>query len=419
MVKLFFRILIAVFLLLVWSVIYAKIVQFIYLRIWGFDLFSTYSWLAIPDRWGKGWVIDTPEEFFFFFGMLLIVIVFVIGYIIVVKLPYVKIVTWPFRKLRDNRRMEKRRRQDAFPGIEKMISDLQAKKGKGGKISKSKMPPPMHTVSIPETGKNQPPLYASKTNKERGKAEKDILDSFKTQKDETLELPKRKTAPEYTDYSGFREDDYIKPKDEVTKSFSPETFDDSHEKAMAEFLEEPKVISRVDMKYETLMLAEKVGLNIVQDLRIGKDIVDFAVLAKGEVYLINLEPVGKEWVADETSFDDDEPLWFSESKYDVSPVFRLNRAANYFDEVLQDITDGYPDSIEVKKILLIGGASVLNYADIKPVWDSYSVLSFRLSTGRPPEVPELSSFLRKLAEKGSDPESVTDMIYTAFVAVEP
>ena len=211
MVKLFFRILIAVFLLLVWSVIYAKIVQFIYLRIWGFDLFSTYSWLAIPDRWGKGWVIDTPEEFFFFFGMLLIVIVFVIGYIIVVKLPYVKIVTWPFRKLRDNRRMEKRRRQDAFPGIEKMISDLQAKKGKGGKISKSKMPPPMHTVSIPETGKNQPPLYASKTNKERGKAEKDILDSFKTQKDETLELPKRKTAPEYTDYSGFREDDYIRP----------------------------------------------------------------------------------------------------------------------------------------------------------------------------------------------------------------
>lgn len=436
--KLFFRIILAVVLLFVWTVVFAYGTQFFYFKIWGFNPFNLPHWQMIPERWVQGWVIDTPSEFFFFFCMLLAVILFFVGYVILLKVPYLKLITLPFRRIRDKRAIEKRRQQDAFPGLDKMISDLKAKQGKDGKISKSKMPRPVGNI-MPSVSRAQKPVQ-SKIKKEHTKPEEDIINSFRSAP-EAEELPKKKTAHEFTDYSGFDEKDFdfkpfekeeskqvaeeisFKPDIPEVKDFAPAPVADiSTPKAeVAEYMSvaEPKVISRVDMKYETLMLAEKVGLDIVQDLKIGSDTVDFAIMAKSIVYLINFEPIGKEWVADEASFDDDEPLWFSEAKYDVSPVFRLNRAAKRFDNVLQDIMAAASVKIEVKKMLLVGGAAVLNYADIKPVWDEAGVVSLRLSTGRPAEIPELSSFLRKLAEKGSDSEEITDMIYTAFVAVEP
>lgn len=428
--KLFFKLIMAVVLLFVWTIAFAKLTQLLYFLVWGFNPFDLSHWQRIPEEWVEGWIIDTPSEFFFFFGMFLAVVIYIVGYIFLCKVPYIKLITLPFKKAKDKRLIEQRRKQDAFPGLEKMIEDLKAKQNKDGKISKSKMPPPLNNM-MPAASKIQKPVQ-SKISKDKTRPEEDILDSFRD--DVSDNLPKKKTSPEFTDYNRFDEDNFdFKPFeskfDEESKSLKDTSSafaepvgisaqsDVAKETDMS--VAEPKVISRIDMKYETLMLAEKVGLDIVQDLKIGKDMIDFAILAKGVVYLINFEPVGKEWVADETSFDDDEPLWFSEAKYEISPVFKLNRATKIFNSALQDILTNSSAKVEVKKMLLVGGAAVLNYADVKSNWDESGVLSFRLSTGRPAEIPELSVFLRKLAENGSESESVLDMIYTAFVAVEP
>ncbi len=414
--KSLFKAIFALILLCIWAVLCAGMVYAIYRAVYGKDIFSAIEWKEIGEKWDAGMVIGTPAEVLFFFGLIFSLLFFIFGCVVVLKIPYIKVITWPFRQVIEKRNIEMRRRQDAFPGLDKMISDLKAKQGTTGKISKSKMPPPVSTV-MPSVIKAQ-----ANVKKEAPKPEPEasldeaLADSFKPTREEEkyykpapeIEIPKAKDLDEYNVRTPGPDE-----------NISTVEIDDETDIPTPEDLAEAKIVSRIDMKYETLMVAEKNDLEIVQDLKIGQDIVDFAVLSKGEVYLINFEPVGKEWVADEAGFDDEEPLWFSEAKYDVSPVYRLNRAAKYFDGVLQDIMENSPEKISVKKILLIGGATVLNYSDIKTSWDEVEVTSLRLSTGRPAEIPDFSAFMRSIAGNGSDSEEIQDMIYTAFVAVEP
>lgn len=426
--KVFLKTIGAVFLGLVWLAVFAKLVQLFFFKVWDFNPFNLRAWYLIPEKWGEGWVIDTAAEFFFFLAIGLSLPIFIAGLILILKFPWLKYITKPWKYAQQKKFIEHRIKLDAFPGAEKMLKDLKERQARRDKhIGKDKMPPPMDAVPTGMAKARKKPLSqrALAEEKQRDAMLKDS-EAAAVQSSRFVEDLGADTPNKDFDFTAFAEE---AKKSEEDKSFTqaPSAFPtfsaakvpDGKDIVAPQELPQPTVVSRVDMKYETLMLAEQTGLRIVQDLKIGYDIIDFAILAKDEVYLINFEPVGSEWVADETGFEDDEPLWFSEAKYETSPVFKLNRAAKEFSKVLDDIMQDKEEKITVKKLFLIGGGAVLNYEDIKSAWDEQGVLAYRLSTGRPVEVPELFSFLQTLSGKGSNAEDVTDMIYTAFVAVEP
>ena len=360
----------------IWFFVYAKVVELYFYKIWGFRLYNYKQWNMIPAEWKKGWIIDTPSEFFFFFSLVMIIPVFITGLIMIVRLPWGKLYKSTFSSLKEKQKARHRKKIDEFPGVEELAKALLKKvKGKGKKMGKDKMPPMIDGVV---------PLTKTKVREDLPKAEQEKLPKE--------ELPTLK---------------------DIAKTEPSDTL------AASETLPEPKMTSRIEVKYDVLSEAEAAGVRIVQDAKIGVDIIDFVLIAKDVVYLINLEPVGAEWIADEIGFENDDPLWFSETKYETSPVFKLLRATRHFESVLKDILGSDRDKIAIKKMFLIGGGTILNYDDIFETWQNNEVEVYRLKGGRPASVPLFGTFLDAQKTKGVNPDDVIEKIYTALIAVEP
>ena len=359
----------------VWLVIYAKAVELYFYKIWGFRIYNHKQWDMIPAEWKNGWIIDTPSEFFFFFSIAMILPVFAIGLAVLLRAPWGKFYNNIYHALSEKKKVRHRQKIDKFPSAEELAKVLLEKvRNKKKKIGKDKMPPRMDGVV---------PLTQHKIREELPKTEQ-------------KKLPKEE-PPTLED---------------VAKT-------DSDALVASATLPEPKMTSRIEVKYAVLSQAEAAGLRIVQEVKIGVDIIDFALITEGAVYLINLEPVGAEWVADEIGFENDEPLWFSETKYETSPVFKLLRATRYFESVLKDILGPDRDKIAVKKMFLIGGGTILNYDDISDTWEDSEVETYRLKGGRPETVPLFDDFLDEQKAKGKNSDDIIEKIYTALVAVEP
>lgn len=360
----------------IWLFIYAKAVEFYFYKIWGFRLYDFKQWNMIPAEWKKGWIIDTPSEFFFFFSIVMILPTFIIGLIMILRMPWGKFYKSAFSSLNEKKKARHRKKVDEFPGVEELAKALLKKvKGKGGKMGKDKMPPMIDGVV---------PLTKTKVREDLPKSEQ-------------KKLPKEE-PPTLEDIAKTEPSDAI---------------------AASETLPEPKMTSRIEVRYEVLSKSEAAGLRIVQDAKIGVDVIDFVLISNGTVYLINLEPVGAEWIADEIGFENDDPLWFSETKYETSPVFRLLRAARHFESALKDILGADRDKVSVKKIFLIGGGSILNYDDVFETWQDSDVDIYRLKGGRPETVPSFDIFLNREKTKGVNPDDIIEKIYTALIAVEP
>ncbi|MBR7158725.1 MAG: hypothetical protein IKD08_03470 [Alphaproteobacteria bacterium] len=362
-----------IFLSILWVLIYFSAVKIFFLYFWNFDFYSPDDWSYLSSQWQGGWVIDSLGELAFFIFAFAVLPVYLLSWFWVIRLKWSKIWQKPWGYFKERARVKRRLALDAFPEPSVMAKELLAKKNTGKNMS------------------GRSPLHAKSDLKNIAK--------------ETVETPVAPPAPEVEPVLPKREE-RLEPLPRII-SDTPET------------LAEPKYVSRIDVKYEVLQITEKHGVRLLQDLKIGKDAIDFAVLAKGVVYLINLEPVGNEWIADESGFDNDEPLWFSETKYEESPVYKLNRAARLFSSVLDDVLPAEHRPIEVKKIILIGAGSILNYADIKDVWDEKEVASYRLANGSPSEIPAFSDFIADISALGPNTQEAIEMIYTAFVAVEP
>ncbi len=351
-----------IFLSIIWVLIYFSFVKVFFIHFWNFDFYHPYDWNYLISQWQGGWVIDSLSELAFFICAFAVLPFFLLGWFCFIRFKWFTVFVKPFKSLKERARIRKRLAIDAFPSPEILAKELLSKH-KEKKATFRKFP--------------------LRTKLDLSKQEENKVQDFSQDKGEEIAL-----------------------RPEVTSSKPVE-------------LSEPKYISRIDVKYEVLQLTEQYGLRLVQDLKIGNNLIDFAILVKGFVYLINLEPIGNEWIADETGFEDDEPLWFSETKYEVSPVYRLEQATKLFSSVLEDVMPAEHLPIEVKQVLLIGSGNILNYADINGVWEEKGVLVYRLSNGLPEGIANFSEFISNLSSLGSNSPEAVEMIYTAFVAVEP
>ncbi len=351
---------------ILWVLIYFSAAKLFFLYFWSFDFFSSKDWQYIVSQWQGGWVIDSLGELAFFIFAFAVIPVFLLGWFWICRIRWGKVWQIPFAYFKEKAKVKRRLALDAFPDPAVMAKELLAKNKAGNKLLSGKSP--LHAKSDLKNISTE----AAKTP---------LSPNF------SAELP---DAP-------------------VTRIISD----------TPEPLAEPKYISRIDVKYEVLQITERYGVRLVQDLKIGQDLIDFAILVNGAVYLINLEPQGNEWIADETGFENDEPLWFSETKYEESPVYKLGRAALLFSSVLNDVMPPEHLPLDVKKVLLVGAGNILNYGDIADTWNDKEVSAYRLASGAPEEIPSFVEFVESIAVAGVGSPEATEMIYTAFVAVEP
>jgi len=88
---------------------------------------------------------------------------------------------------------------------------------------------------------------------------------------------------------------------------------------------------------------------------------DFAQIGK-RFYIIVYADLAGEWLADEEAFLEERPLWFSESKHMVSPVYQAMRSQAYFMQELPHI------KIE-SMVILSNRCVVINDEDMRECWN--------------------------------------------------
>lgn len=79
----------------VWSIVFSLFSNFLINLIWRFDFMSAHSWNILSSFWNQGGVIKTASDILLISSLFLLPFLWLIGYILVLKLDYIKIFLAP------------------------------------------------------------------------------------------------------------------------------------------------------------------------------------------------------------------------------------------------------------------------------------------------------------------------------------
>lgn len=129
------------------------------------------------------------------------------------------------------------------------------------------------------------------------------------------------------------------------------------------------------------------GYRLISDAKIAGKKIDFAAIAADHILLCLIDSESGDWLADEERFNDEEPLWFSESNHRISPV---RVVLNARDSLLPLLT-GSARGMEVKTMVVIRQGTIINAEDMFEVWNGLNVTVCRFEEGGPDEIATLQN----------------------------
>ena len=336
----------------------------IYKNNWGFRLFSADNWIYVWEEFKAGWVISTPYEWSWLLTIVLMIPVFFILWWCSCKISWRKslktVLKSPIKLVRK-----------ATP--EKVI---QKKIKLKAKASHKKVRPPHMTPggrpAIKQTGRT---MDANKT--------------AAPQSQPAFQPMMGGMTSDFSQQNSFSQD---------TPSFdnmsSPPFLDDEMNNISLDDIQLPEKI-RLEEDLTTILF--KSNYQVVADAIINKLKITYIGISTDKVVLCLTDVEKGDWLADEEFFNDEEPLWFSESSHRISPVYTLLTTAKAFAKKLAEA--GLPQ--EVVPILIEKEGTIINAADMFETWKKMGVIVCRTDLGGPEELQPFGSALPEAADKGT------------------
>ena len=139
------------------------------------------------------------------------------------------------------------------------------------------------------------------------------------------------------------------------------------------------------------------GYDILAGQTIRNTIVDFIGIAEDKILLCLIDKEAGDWLADEERFNNEEPLWFSESSHRISPVRKIDLVKKTLLEKLEENGLHY----DIVPYVVIQMANIINAEDMLEIWDELGVEVTRINRGSPKEI-KLFSKTVKDAEARAD-----------------
>lgn len=102
-----------------------------------------------------------------------------------------------------------------------------------------------------------------------------------------------------------------------------------------------------------------------------------------------------DWLADEEKFNDEEPLWFSESSHRISPVRKIDVAR----DILKTKLAVGDMNFEIIAYVIIQAGNIINAEDMFEIWNNMNVNVTRINRGSPKEIRLFSKSLDNCEEK--------------------
>lgn len=342
---------------LVWSWGYAFWFQKLMLAFWRFNPFDKVHWHYLQRQWQEGWTITSLREWMFVLLLFAAIPAWLTGWAILSTVEWTKwfkiILTFPLKLLKQLWKKHKERHaQTVRPKVTKRKSYKQTRpaavRASTGRVAKA---------ADREKEKEQ---------EEKKQAEKAQEKQHKEHKHKPEPAPEsKKSAP--------------KPAASSTAASKG-----SGESSIGDAL-------------------RSAGYKLLSDVKIAGKAIDFVGVCANHLLLCLVDSENGDWLADEERFNDEEPLWFSESNHRISPVRVVLNAR----DALIPMLSGAARGMEVKPMVVIRQGTIINAEDMFEVWDNLKVAVCRHDAGGPDEIKTLEDSLSKV--KAPDDDVVRDI----------
>lgn len=136
------------------------------------------------------------------------------------------------------------------------------------------------------------------------------------------------------------------------------------------------------------------GYRIFTSTIINNQIIDFIGVAKDKIILCLIDKEPNDWLADEENFNDEDPLWFSESSHRVSPVRNLKTAQKHLQRALEK--QNIRTKIEAFLVIQVG--NIINAEDMLPIWKDININVTRIDMGSPKDIIMFNDALKEVKQ---------------------
>ncbi len=394
-----------VFIGLFWSVFFIEGIRVIMLRNWRFDIFRTAHWQHAWDLWMSGWVIDAPKEWAFVLIILTFIPLWLTGWaalsMIAWEKIFLKVILSPLQLF-----------NSIFFKPVKMIANTAAstraiKKKKSykevrprsirspidEKFDISPQPIPTASRSAPSRIKPKAPAPTIKPAPEKtfdhslfqfDDSEEDDFDfnfdAFDKQDDDRKEEPINTTPS-------------LRQEDKATKNKNNKA--PKERKNQASTTPSTKPASPRGSGNSSLEVIKQKGYEVISGTTIKNNLIDFIGVADKQICLCLLDKEPGDWLADEERFNDEEPLWFSESSHRISPVRKVDLSRR----ILADKLEEQDLKFEIKAYVVEQIGNIINAEDMFEVWDDMDINVTRIDRGTPKELKLFSKTLEEANDK--------------------
>lgn len=326
--------------LCIWTVGYFFWFQQLTIALWSFNPLAKSHWEFIWREWQNGWVIQSFREWLFVIALFAMLPIWFTGWAILCTVPWTKwfkiILLFPIKLIKA-----------------KYIEKKKEKHTKKPKVTKKK--------SYKQT---RPPAVRSGSGRIK-------------QPEKEAEPEKQKVHEESKKSKPVHSESHPKPKHETTPPKAAST----------------PVVSRAKSDESSVSggsimdILRNAGYRLISDTKISGKKVDFIGVAANHLLLCLVDSESGDWLADEERFNDEEPLWFSESNHRISPVRLILNAR----EALMPQLSGAARGLEVKPMVVIRQGTIINAEDMFEVWNGLNVEVCRFADGGPEEISPLSN----------------------------
>ena len=338
---------------------------------WRFKLFSTRSWSFVLHEFRKGWMLDALSDWIFLFTICSALPCFLYLWYLCAKVRWrtlikkilkkiIYILMWPINWLKNDKKIKKQKQEVVA------TSTVNVTVSSANKTSQNR-PRAMsvqNKVTVPTR------QYTAKT---------------------TFQMPQNSAYSQPVYGSGL--DDFNMPIPDMDNESYAANADISQIPLEEVRLPERKaVVENLDA-----ILAEK-NYSVLKDVALSSGALDYVAVNKETIYACKLDKEPADWLADEESFNGEDPLWFSEVDHRVSPVFILKRLAQELKKRLGSLAQDFT----IKPLLIEQKGNIINAEDMMKSWLEMGVFVCRTDVGGPDDLSVFNDFLK--AEDPVEPE---------------
>ena len=370
-----------------WSILFLEGIRVIMLTNWHFDILRIDHWLYAWHLWLSGWVIDDPKEWAFVLIILTFIPVWLTGWTALSLIRWGKIIAdilaIPLKMF--NKLFEKQVKKIANTASVKVVKKKKSYK----EIRPRSIRPPLEDGAYALPAEKKAALSGIPS---KSKPTPKPLTSGTKEVDAPMEFSHSLFKFD-DDNTGFDFDLFDeKPKEETKPEPSPEKETSKQEPKSTPKSPKPEARNKNPSKNgsssphsstnSTLEVLKQKGYEVITGATIKSTLIDFIGVSGSQICLCLNDKEPGDWLADEERFNDEEPLWFSESSHRISPVRKIDIARLILTDKLAEAEMSF--KVEAYVIEQIG--NIINAEDMFDIWDGMNIHVTRIDRGTPKEI---------------------------------